>query len=208
MKYRYITIIIFVFIASGCSKTVEEDDYYVFTIGDSKNIVLDKLIKSGVNTVRAGVDEIIEIRKSNAKDLEKLRDSRGIVFMDYRGIFARLHFEGNKVTNLHILRAAKSLNFDYFNEGQTKEEVLKKGLMALKLTDGLIAFNVEPDNQWLDLFNSTQKEKSDIKKYDTWVFHGLNDHGLVRWFHSRFVISFKEGKLRRVKHMWSYIELP
>ena len=118
MKYRYITIIIFVFIASGCSKTVEEDDYYVFTIGDSKNIVLDKLIKSGVNTVRAGVDEIIEIRKSNAKDLEKLRDSRGIVFMDYRGIFARLHFEGNKVTNLHISRAAKSLNFDYCITGQ------------------------------------------------------------------------------------------
>ena len=208
MMFRYLAIILVLFLVSGCSKTIEEGSYYILKVGDTKSNVLEKLTNNGVVEIRAGVADVYSVRKSNIEDFERLKNSRGIVFMDHKGIFSRLHFEGNKVSYVFLSLKSKSLGFDYFHEGQSRKDVFEKGLVALNETDGLVAHNIQPDNHWLNLSSITDRDKTELEEYDAWVFYGLNDLGIIEWFHSRFVVVFEGGRLKRIKHMWSFIEFP
>jgi len=166
-------------------------------IGDSKTIVVGKLVEIGVRDLFPTLDE--EIIASNADDLGKLSKEDGLV-LEPRAE-AVIKFNGDRVA--HVTVRQNSLWREPLQSAKFRKEVFVVLSNALKSETGVFVRNYASDTRQVRITAIDSSGRQLLRKYDSWEF---NRDGPDGYWHLQ--LRFKSDLLLQIVTDHTQCEVP
>lgn len=157
------------------SHSTSNGTYRGLEIGATKQSTLESILKLSVSAIKPVPTEMFNVTKANIGELKRIRDVDGIRVTNYSGLAIDLFFKQNQVTL--IRRSVPAKDNDWFKEGETQADVLKKLTELLVSQDEISVFPIVyyEGNGWVDLSKSKPEVLNVLNKYGGWTFEIIQD---------------------------------
>jgi hypothetical protein len=174
---------------------VGKGNYHGLSIGSNKGQVLEeiKLINESAVIFAIPHDDYV-ISSKNLDDLYKMRSSRGVSVMNYKGFAINIMFENARVSKLFYSVSAQQTQ--YFKLNETALDVGDKLEMILTQHPDYVVIPLIDDAGKLGvpLKELTSEHEKFIDSYDAWAFYDLKAKPLG----AKYELYFSNGYLERI----------
>jgi len=184
----------------GCEKTIQSGEFQSLTIGDSKQQVLDALVKNkNVNNIRPAVGTRVKITYGKLQNVTDLIGDDGICLRGDR-YNMKIYLDDGFVSDIY-LSPVSGKNAYGLKKGSTQEEVLTVIKDVISQKRHYSAFNFVANSRWANLGYLSQKDRDFLYEYNAWVYHKNGEHSSTKLY-------FEKGMLNKILYKWSSFELP
>lgn len=190
-----------VLFAEGCERTIEEGTFNFLTIGDSKEEVIEKVSKEGISHIIPTLENQISIGWDQRSSIGEFKECPGVVISGEKGLAITIAFAGDALSEIRSSVAARDYAGRYFRVGISRSETFEIALEVFLRDMGWRMSTYLPTSRWVRLRDLGKEDRDYLLRFDAWGFHGLAEY-------SRYYVIFKNGRLAKVKYLWSPLESP
>ncbi len=201
INFRYLANIYFIssffvscYFLVGCDETEGIDG---LEVGMSKSLIVETLIKNGIDSVEPVVNKVIQVKNYNKEKLPSLINAPGLCIQGNSGFSFQLYFSVNNKPIINYISVSASQYDSEISKLETRKETVEYIKQIMENHSNISVSNCIINVGIMKLIDFQHKTDLRLNEYDSWFYYVPNSYSTVTLRFSNGILEKIEYNMRR-----------